>query len=424
MNRSRHAQYACALAIALWATASAGAEKLSAQGESLTLARAIELASAHRPNVVALASEAEALAARSEADALPPSIHLESEFENFGGSDDASGADLLESTLRLSRVFELGNKAALRREVGAAELGRLTADQGLLRAELAAEVARRFIHVLSDQAMLETAKRATALAQTARDVARERVTAGASSPAALGRAEIALARLQIAREHAEHELASARVKLSVLWGDTTPSFAVASGDLFQLPSIESLDAYRKKLDEGPELTRFASQAQVQDARIRLARAGRSPDVSVAAGVRRLEAFDDQALVASFSVPLGTRRRAELQERAVRADRNRVDMDRAMRRLELQAQLFDLYQEILHARTEAMALNEQVRPQAEAMLRTTNDGYRAGRFSLLELADAQLQLIEVEREAIQAAAQFHTFLIEIQRVIGAPMRGTL
>jgi cobalt-zinc-cadmium efflux system outer membrane protein len=124
------------------------------------------------------------------------------------------------------------------------------------------------------------------------------------------------------------------------------------------------------------------------------------------------------------VPLGTRRRAELQERAVRADRNRVDMDRAMRRLELQAQLFDLYQEILHARTEAMALNEQVRPQAEAMLRTTNDGYRAGRFSLLELADAQLQLIEVEREAIQAAAQFHTFLIEIQRVIGAPMRGTL
>ena len=50
-----------------------------------------------------------------------------------------------------------------------------------------------------------------------------------------------------------------------------------------------------------------------------------------------------------------------------------------------------------------------------MLTTTNEGYRAGRFSLLELADAQLQLIEVEREAIDAAAQFHTLMVEIQRI---------
>jgi cobalt-zinc-cadmium efflux system outer membrane protein len=119
--------------------------------------------------------------------------------------------------------------------------------------------------------------------------------------------------------------------------------------------------------------------------------------------------------------LGTRRRAELQERAARADRSRVDLDREARRLELHATLFDLYQEILHARTEAESLHEKVRPQAEAMLATTNEGYRAGRFSVLELADAQLQLIEVEREAIRAAAQFHVLLVEIQRLTGEPIR---
>jgi outer membrane protein, heavy metal efflux system len=286
---------------------------------------------------------------------------------------------------------------------------------------LTAEVARRFIHVLSDQAMLLTAQRATELARTARDVASQRVRAGASSPAALGRTEIALARAQIAQEHAEHELASSRVKLSVLWGDTTASFADASGKLFELGPLESFDAYRARLESSPELTRFTSEAQVEEARIRLARAQRSPDVSVSAGIRRLEAFDDEALVAAFSVPMGTRRRAELQERAARADRQRIDMDRELRRLELHAALFDLYQESLHARTEALSLHERVRPQAEVMVRTTNEGYRAGRFSLLELADAQLQLIEVEREAIRAAAQFHTLMVEIQRVIGAPIQ---
>ena len=417
-TRSTRARHACAMALALWAANAAGAAS-PAPGEALTLNRAIELAAAHSPSIAALTSEKEALAARGEAEALPPNFHIESEFENFAGSGDASGTDLLESTVRVSRVLELGDKAALRRGVGAAELDQLAAEQQLTRAELSAEVSRRFIHVLSDQTMLVTAKRATELARTARDVARERVNAGASSPAALGRAEIALARSEIEQEHAEHELASSRVKLSILWGDTAASFAPVSGELFDLPPLESLDAYRSRLDASPELTRFASDARVQDARVRLAQAQRSPDVSIAAGVRRLEQFDDAALVASFSVPLGTRRRADLQERAARADRSRVDMNREARRLELHATLFDLYQELLHARTEAQTLHAQVRPQAEAMLATTNEGYRAGRFSLLELADAQLQVIEVEREAIEAAASYHTLMVEIRRLTGAP-----
>ncbi len=420
-DSSLRARQTYVLLIALWVTTGATPAAPSTPRESLTLARAIELTVAHGPLTVALRSQTEALANRAEADALRPNFFVESEFENFAGTGNAESTDLLEATVRLSRVIEFGDKAALRRRLGSAELERLAADQQARRNELTAEVARRFIHVLSDQAMLLTAQRATELARTARDVASERVRAGASSPAALGRTEIALARAQIAQEHAEHELASSRVKLSVLWGDTTASFADASGKLFELGPLESFDAYRARLESSPELTRFASEAQVEEARIRLARAQRSPDVSVSAGIRRLEAFDDEALVAAFSVPMGTRRRAELQERAARADRQRIDMDRELRRLELHAALFDLYQESLHARTEALSLHERVRPQAEVMVRTTNEGYRAGRFSLLELADAQLQLIEVEREAIRAAAQFHTLMVEIQRAIGAPIQ---
>jgi cobalt-zinc-cadmium efflux system outer membrane protein len=417
--RSMRARHACGLLLVLYIPAMAA--NSAKEGESLTLARAIELATTHGPMVAAIAAESESSESRSEAEALPPNVLIEGEFENFAGTGNASGTDLLESTVRLSRVVEFGNKAALRRGVGSAELDRLTADQTARRTELAAEVARRFIHVVSDQYLLATAQRATELARKARDVARGRVAAGASSPAALGRAEIALARAQIAQEHVEHELLSSRVKLSVLWGDTTAGFGEASGNLFELMPLEPFESYQKRLGASPELLRFASEVQMQEARIRLAHAQRAPDVSISAGVRRLETFDDQALVASFSVPLGTRRRAELQERAARADRIRIDMDRQSRRLELHATLFDLYQEVLHARTEATSLHEGVRPRAEEMLATTNEGYRAGRFSLLELADAQLQLIEVEREAINAATQFHTLIIEIQRVIGAPIQ---
>ncbi len=419
-SRSSRAWRARVLLLGMIVTPGTNAADLAAQRETLTLARAMELAGSHSPSVTALGAETEAATHRAEAEALPPHLLLESEFENFAGSGQTSGAHALESTVRITRVFELGNKAALRRHVGSAELEQLAAAQRTRRLDLDAEVARRFVHVLSDQEMLETAQRATKLAKQARDAAHQRVTIGASSPAALGRAEIALARAEIEQEHAEHELATSRVKLAVLWGERTPSFANVAGNLFELGAQETFETYRARLDASPDLASLTSQLQTQDARLRLAQAQRQPDVAVSAGVRRLETFDDQALVAGFSIPLGARRRADHQERTARANRSVIESERELRRLELHANLFDLYQELLHARTEAHSLREKVRPQAEAMLKTTSEGYQAGRFSLLELADAQIQLIELEREATRAAAQFHILMIDIRRVTGEPI----
>lgn len=419
-NRSSRAWRARALLFGLSLAVAAHAAEAADPREKLTLARAIELANSRSPSVAAFGAETESAMQLNEAQALPPNLQLEGEFENFAGTDQTSGGQALESTVRITRVFELGDKAALRRGVGTAELERLAVDQRARQLDLAAEVARRFVHALSDQEILRTAERATDLARQARDAARQRVTIGASSPAAVGRAEIALARAEIELEHAEHEFATSRVKLSVLWGEQTPSFAEVEGDLFHLRAEESFDTYRARLDSSPDLARFASQLRAEDARVRLAQAQRQPDISVSAGVRRLETLDDHALVAGFSIPLGTRKRADYEERAARANRTVVESEREARRLELHATLYELYQELLHARTEAESLHEKVRPQAEAMLKTTADGYRAGRFSLLELADAQIQLIEVERDAIRAAAQFHTLLIDIERLTGEPI----
>ena len=419
-NRSSRAGRARVLLLGLSLLIATHAADAANPREKLTLSKAIQLAGSRSPSITAFGAETESAVQLNEAEALPPNLQLESEFENFAGTGAASGGQALESTLRVTRVFELGDKAALRRGVGTAELDRLAAHQLTRQLDLTAEVARRFVHVLSDQEMLRTAERATELARRARDAARQRVSIGAASPAASGRAEIALARAEIELEHAEHELATSRVKLSVLWGEQTPSFAEAQGDLFELPAEEPFDAYRARLDSSPDLARFTSQLRAEDARVRLAQAQRKPDISVSAGIRRLETFDDHALVAGFSIPLGTRRRADYRERAARANRTVIESERDARRLELHATLFELYQELLHARTEAESLHERVRPQAEAMLKTTADGYRAGRFSLLELADAQIQLIEVERDAIRAAAQFHTLLIDIKRVTGEPI----
>lgn len=343
---------------------------------ALTLKDAIDLASTRNPDLASFHPEAEVLRQQSGVQALRPPLTVEAQLENFAGTGVASSTHALEATLQLSQLIELGGKADLRRRIGDAELEQLNASQQARRADLLAEVARRFIHVLSDQEQLHATQRATRLAEQARDVVQERISVGATSPVSLSRAEIALARATITKEHAEHELASSQVALAVLWGDREPQFDNVRGELFAFPPIEPLESYTQRLQDNPELLRFASQARVLDAQFRLAEAQRNPNITLSAGVRRLEAFDDQALVAGFAIPLGSARRARGEVLALTAQREQLDFSESSRRLELHATLFGLYQETLHARTEAERLQTEIRPQAQRIVETTEQGYRA------------------------------------------------
>lgn len=384
---------------------------------SLSLRDAIALATQRNPDIAAFSFQAEEARQQAAAQALPLGTTFEVQLENFAGTGEVSAARAVETTLQLSHVIELGGKVQRRRQLGDEKVAQLDAVQQARRADILAEVARRFVHLLSDQEQLHATERATGLAEQTRNVVHERIRAGAASPVLLSRAEITLARSRIEQEHAEHELASSRVALTSLWGDGEGRIGAARGDLFLFPTIEPLKTYAQRLDKNPDLLKFAAESRVLDARTRWAEAQRVPNVTVSAGVRRLEGLNDQALVAGFAIPIGTAKRAQPELLSVQAEREQLKLSEQSRTWELRATLFALYQEVLHARTEAQALQNEIRPQAENMLKTSDAGYRAGRFSFLELADAQQQLLEIERDAIRAAAEFHVNLIEIERVTG-------
>ncbi|HVF16604.1 MAG TPA: TolC family protein, partial [Steroidobacteraceae bacterium] len=276
----------------------------------LTLGDAIALTEQRNPQLAGFSFQNEATRQQWAARSQSPAPAVELQLENFAGTGELSAAQALETTLQLSKVFELGAKAQRRGELGLAELDGIDVQQRATRADVIAEAARRFLHVLSDQTHLEVTRRATQLAEQARDVVQARIREGAVSPVFLNRAEIALARARIAQEHAEHELAASRVALSVMWAETDAQFDRVSGELFTFPAIEPVEAYTARLGTNPELLKFASEDRVLEARQRLADTQRIPNVTLSAGVRRLEAFDDQSFVAGFSVPLGARSRAQ------------------------------------------------------------------------------------------------------------------
>jgi cobalt-zinc-cadmium efflux system outer membrane protein len=388
--------------------------------ESLSLGRAIELTLAHSPSLAAFPLETETARAAVDSAALRPPISVDADLENFAGTGDAAGSQVLEATLSLSSVLELGDKRSHRRALATRELDRLDVEQQARRLDELADAARRYVSVVIEQEQLSLAADGTTLAREALDAVSRRVSAGASAELDRYVAQTRLARAELDERRTHSALDAARVQLGVLWGEEHPRFAAATGDLFSLPTLASFEQLRARLERNPDLLRFASEARVREATLALARAQSRPDIDVAAGVRRLEDLDAEAFVLSFSMPLGSTRRAAPAIRGAQADLNRLALEERAARLELFGTLYGFSHALDQARDAMTALRGPILEQAQKALSQAQRGYRAGRYAYLMLADAQTQLLEIRREAITAAAEYHLAALEIERLTGESM----
>jgi cobalt-zinc-cadmium efflux system outer membrane protein len=393
----------------------AAGQQPAAPDAPLTLRAALEQALARNPQLQGFAFRLRAQEARAATAALRPAWELRAELENVAGTGDLSGTEAAEATFSLSRVIELGEKRERRIEAASAARDLLETERSAAQLDVAAEVARRFIHVASDQEQLLLTRRATELAQETLSSAQLRVQSARAPEVELNRARIALARAQIEQEHAEHELAASRRKLAAMWSDTEDRFGRIETDLFSLPALPTFQQLADAIPRSVDLTRFASEARLRDAELRIAEARTRSDVTVSAGLRHLQTADDQAFVVGVTLPLGAKSRAASAIAEARAQRELTDAERETHRVRVLAQLFEVYQELSHAVTEANTLRESVAPEMEAALKSTQYAFERGRYSYLEWTEAQRELIAVRRSLIEAAANAHLFQVEIERL---------
>jgi cobalt-zinc-cadmium efflux system outer membrane protein len=352
--------------------------------------------------------------------ALPPPFELSAEVEDAFGTGRASSFDSAETTFAFSRVVELGDKRALRVAGARGAVDLIAAERAAAELDALAEVARRFIHVAADQEHLALTGRATELAEETVAATAARVAAARAPEVELRRARVALARAGIEREHAEHELLSSRRKLAAMWGVREPDYDDVMGNLFSLPAVGTFAGLLTGLGESPEFLRFASEARLRDAELRMAEAEARADLTVSAGFRLLHETDDEAFVFGISRPIGAAERARHAADVAASGRAETDAALEAHRVRAEAALFELYQELQHALTEADVLESSVIPEMQAALEDTRYAFERGRYSLLEWVDAQRELIDVERAHIDAAANAHLFLVEIERLTGEPM----
>jgi cobalt-zinc-cadmium efflux system outer membrane protein len=421
--RDARATLAVLFLCSVFASALPAAEPSTVMPQTLTLRAALDRAQRLNLELRALEFESRALAARREQANVRPNPTMTLAPENVLGTGDLGGVKSAEWNLALSQVFERGDKRSRRVALVDAQSSVAQIYRAARRVDLLAYVTRTYIELVADQERLQLARRSVDIASQTLAAVDKRVRAGASPAAEAHRARVTLARAQLDEQRANYERQVTLRRLAATWGATEPDFDSASADLYAFAAVPAFKDFLARLPDSAELVRFANEERLRSAEVRLEQARRQQDITLSAGVRRLQGQGDQALILSFSLPLAINDRNTGAIREAEVRRDQVDAQRDAAVVRIQTELYALFQELQQARGETLALRSKLLPELEQALSQTEYAYQRGRYSYLELIDAQRALLDVQRQSIDAAARYHTFVAEIERLTGAPLTDT-
>ncbi len=332
---------------------------------------------------------------------------------NSPGSSDSAP----QLTVSLGSVFERAGKRRARVDVQERSLSLLRDEQRVEALDLLAETGRRFIDVAVAQERVRLAALALDQANATVALVEPRVAAARSSKMELLNAQVRQTGARVARSAAQRELVAAQVSLAAQWGDTQGRPTVAL-ELVSTPQPAGFEELESRLAAVPDLARYATESALREAEVRLARAQAVADWRWSIGVRRYERTDDQALAFGWSMPLNGTRRAAPAIRESLANRAIVEQQAEAARIALRPVLFEQWQLLQTLRERVIAIGAEDLPRALEALEITERGYRIGRFPYRELALAQSQLLDLELQRLDAAAQYHLTRLEIDRLTGA------
>lgn len=363
--------------------------------EPVTLADALAQANSTSPRIAVGEAQVRAAEARARQAGLPPNPEVGLEVENFAGTGAFSGLSAVEATLALSQRLELGGKQGARRALASAERDRTLLELARTRVELTRDVRVSFadLRAAEDRAVLarENARRAAQFAETATIL----VDAGRDPPLRQLRAEALLAEASAEEARSFGAMLVARRALRTLIGTDDDELSAVGDATEAIPLAPSGEIF-------PIDVRIAeAEREVAQARVDLARSDGVPDVTVSGGVRRFSEGRETAFIAGVSMPIPIRNRNRGGVEAAQAEALAAESALLIARLDANRNIYDATIALQAADARLAVLAGPALQQAEEAVRLATIGYNAGRFTLVELLDAQSALTTARQSLIDA-----------------------
>lgn len=380
-----------------------------AAGSPLTLEQAVAKALAANPTLRTAALDvAIADGARRQAGAFTnPEV-------SFGR--EGTQRSTRTQTVQLSQVLELGGKRSARIALAERERSLAQGNLSVARVDLRADLTSAYFDALGAQERLQVAQASLDVASKATYAAEKRVAAGRVSPVEQDRAGVALATARLELAEAQGELSIAMHTLAAYWGDTAAVSRPLAIPELDLTAAPPLDELQRRLDGSPRLRRARLQVEREEAQVGLDRSQRMPDVTLMVGRQKDDEIGHSQTVVGVSlpIPLFNRNQGKLQASLARAEKARTELEAD--RLRLRQSLATAYRRAQRSLDQVRAMREDILPKAQRVFDAAVTGFEAGKFSFLDVLDAQRTLLQIRTRYIQALYDRNRAVADLGRYV--------
>ena len=390
---------------------------------ALTLQQALGLALLNNPSLEAQAWAVRAAEAQMLQAGLMPNPEFEIEIDEY--DHEGAGMNSATTVIALGQVIELGSKRQWRKRVARAE-GELAGwEYESKRLDVFTETTECFINVLAAQRQLDLAITTVELTQKTTMAVTERVKAGKEPPLQASKADAELEMARLDAFEAEKGLTVAREKLATSWGSDQATFKTAKGDLNHiLPALPDLDRLRKHLPQNPDLAKWDTELKLHKANLKSEKAGRIPDIEISAGMLSFEEDGTDALAFGIGIPLPLFDRNQGNIAAAKYNLAKAQAERKAAHNAIMTELTEKYADLTVSYKKAVILKDKVVPARTKAFDAAHEGYQQGKFGFLDVLDAQRGLFTARADLLDALSNYHTALIDIQRITGTSIEGLL
>lgn len=391
--------------------------------EPITLKNAVTLALMHNPQLEAFSFEKRAREARTLQSGLLPNPELNIYLEDGTGSGEFSGFSRFgqsQTTIQLSQLIELGGKRASR--ILSSNLSKKLADWDYetKRMDVLTQVAKSYALLLKAQEHLKLSEDLVQLGKNFHNTVNERIKAGKVAALEKVKSELNLSSLIIELENAKSELKIARSNLSITWGTVQPKFESAIGNLNQISDVPTLENLKTRLSQNPDLARWTTELEQRQAMLDNELSKSIPDVELQGGFRRFEPTDDNSLVLGITIPLQFFNRNQGAIEEARQKLGKAESEKRAKEAFTEKTLLETHRALVFYRKRVTTIKNQILPGAEKAFNGIQEGYRFGKFNLLDVLDSQKTFFKTKNLYIDSLAQFHSTLADLERLIGEPI----
>ncbi|MDY6880488.1 MAG: TolC family protein [Desulfatiglans sp.] len=387
----------------------------------ITLDDALEAALERYPGLAASRHQIKARKGAAWQAGRLPNPTLSGEIEEFGGSGDYSGSDLMVSRIGISQEIPLGGQIGRRVQVAQIEADIASLQYDARTLALRTEVRKRFLRVYMLQEQLKLEKESLRLARALGETVDGRVVSGEASPLDKTKVMVKLASSEFGVERVRRELDAAKYVLASSWGQDAPGFSSVRADFQTLIELPGKTNLLKLLENNPAYGILKKKVAQSSASHELARAEGWMEIEIGGGVQHFRETDDHAyfLELSIPIPIFNRNRGRIEETRHLYHESVKDHETGL--IALKTNLLETAQKLRAAQEAFLTMQNTVIPAAQKAFAAVRKAYEAGEQGYLELLEAERTLLDTRRERLVLFSELQELMVEVDALTAEALR---